>query len=56
MSRRNLSDGSRSTLGRKPWSRFILVLAVVLGIGFSIGLFFLLPTLLSEFALALDRQ
>ena len=32
--------------------QFILVLAVVLGIGFSIGLFFLLPMLLSEFALA----
>ena len=33
--------------GTKAMEQFILVLAVVLGIGFSIGLFFLLPTLLS---------
>ena len=38
--------------GTKAMEQFILVLAVVLGIGFSIGLFFLLPMLLSEFALA----
>ena len=38
--------------GTNAMEQFILVLAVVLGIGFSIGLFFLLPMLLSEFALA----
>lgn len=38
--------------GTKAMEQFILVLAVVLGIGFSIGLFFLLPMLASEYLLA----
>ena len=37
--------------GTAAMEQFILVMAVVLGIGFSIGLFFLLPMLISEYLL-----
>ena len=38
--------------GTKAMEQFILVMAVVLGLGFSIGLFFLLPMVVSEYLLA----